>query len=250
MRSFLMVSLGLRLQPSTRPCENRGVALALHPRVRALTAGERAAVLAVALLVFVFASGPVWRHRWEPNAAILWSYAVIPPGVFAAFLRRGNPRLVPVVLESLLLAIVKFGITAFALVTLWSFGTPPPAARVGGLLGDVLRPKRREILLKGEEGGGGARRLAAALDVSVGDGGFSSKVISLAPGADVAFRATDGRLHTLELLSADGSIGSNVPVLASGAPRLLSFEEISRFSSLRCAVHPEERADLTVSPRR
>lgn len=108
--------------------------LALHPRVRALTAGERAAVLGAALLVFAFAAGPVWRHRWEPNAAILLSYAVIPPGVFAAFFRRGTPRLVPVLVESLLLSIAKFGISAFVLVTLWSFGTPPPAARVGGLL--------------------------------------------------------------------------------------------------------------------
>ncbi|HQQ78251.1 MAG TPA: hypothetical protein PLB01_12930 [Thermoanaerobaculia bacterium] len=226
--------------------------LALHPRVRALTAGERAAVLGAALLVFAFAAGPVWRHRWEPNAAILLSYAVIPPGVFAAFFRRGTPRLVPVLVESLLLSIAKFGISAFVLVTLWSFGTPPPAARVGGLLEDVLRPKSTRISSSEREraAAGGARRLAAAMDVSVGDGGFSSKVISLAAGGDVAFRAADGRLHTLELLSADGSIGANVPVLASGAPRLVTFEEISLFSSIRCAVHPEERADLTGVPGR
>jgi hypothetical protein len=228
------------------------VPLALHPRVRTLTAAERAAVLGVALLVFAFAAGPVWRHRWEPNAAILWSYAVIPPLVFAAFFRRGTPRLVPVLAESLLLAIAKFGISAFVLVTLWSFGAPPPAARPGRLLEDLLRPKSTKISLEGEEGRGAgeAARLAAAQSVEVGDGGFSSKVIFLAAGRDVAFRATDGRLHTLELLSTDGSIGANVPVLASGAPRLMSFEEISRFSSLRCAVHPQERADLSLSPRR
>ena len=227
------------------------MSLALHPRVRALTMGERAAVLAVALAVFAFAAGPVWRHRWEPNAAILWSYAVIPPGVFAAFLRRGNPRLVPVVLESLLLSVVKFGITAFVLVTLWSLGTPPPA-RVSGLLEDLLRPKGTKIALKVEEkeGTGEAARLAAAQMVGVGDGGFSSKVISLAQGNDVAFRSTDGRLHTLEFLSADGSILRNVPVLGSGAPRLLSLEEIPGAVSLRCAVHPQERADLSAAPRR
>lgn len=228
------------------------MALALHPRVRALTGAERAAVLGAALVVFAFVSGPVWRHRWEPNAAILWSYAVIPPGVFAAFLRRGTPRLVPVVLESLLLSIVKFGLTAFVLVGLWSFGTPPPAARPGRLLEDLLRPKSTKSSSKEEEGEGArlARRVAAARDVTVGDGGFSSKVIPLVPGADVAFRATDGRLHTLEILAADGSILRNVPVLGSGAPRLLSSEEISGGVSLRCAVHPEERASLSVEPRR
>ncbi len=226
--------------------------LAFHPRVRTLTTRERLAVLGAALSVFLFAAGPVWRHRWEPDAAILWSYAVIPAGVFAAFFRRGTPRLVPVLAESLLLSIMKFGITAFVLVTLWSFGTPPPAARPGRLLEDLLRSKSTRNSSSGSEdaGAGGARRAAAALAISVGDGGFSSKVIALVPGGDVAFRSTDGRLHALELLSADGSIGANVPLLASGAPRLMSFEEISRFSSLRCAVHPEERADLSVAPRR
>ena len=209
-------------------------------------------MLGGALLVFAFAAGPVWRHRWEPNAAILWSYAVIPPLVFAAFFRRGTPRLVPVLVESLLLSIAKFGISAFVLVTLWSFGTPPPAVRAGRLLEDVLRPRSTEISLKVEEGAdaGGARRMKAAQDVRVGNGGFSLKVITLARGVDVAFQSADGRLHTLELLSADGSIGANVPVLASGAPRLMTFEEISLFSSIRCAVHPEERADLTAGPRR
>ena len=236
------------------------MSLALHPRVRALTTRERLAVLGAALCVFLFAAGPVWRHRWEPDAAILWSYAVIPPGVFAAFLRRGTPRLVPVLLESLLLSIVKFGITAFVLVTLWSFGTPPPAARVGRLFEDVWGPKSTRIPLNGEEGRGDgdavratagfAARLAAAQTVSVGDGGFSSKVISIASGTDVALRATDGRLHAIEVLSVDGRILRNVPVLGSGAPRLLSFEEVSGGVSLRCAVHPEERAGLSVTPLR
>ncbi len=228
------------------------MSLGLHPRVRALTTRERLAVLGTALAVFAFAAGPVWRHRWEPDAAILWSYAVIPAGVFAAFFRRGTPRLVPVLLESLLLSIVKFGISAFVLVALWSFGTPPPAARVGGLLEDLWRPRSTRISSSERDraAAGEAARLAAALNVTVGDGRFSSKVISLAPGGDVALRSTDGHLHAVEVLSRDGSILRNVPVLGSGAARLLSFEEISGGSSLRCAVHPEERADLTFAPRR
>jgi hypothetical protein len=228
------------------------VPLALHPRVRALTTPERVAVLGAALSVFLFAAGPVWRHRWEPDAAILWSYAVVPAGVFAAFLRRGTPRLVPVLAESILLSIVKFGITAFVLVTLWSFGTPPPAARPGRLLEDLLRSKSTKISSSEREAaaGGEAARLAAAQTVSVGDGGFSSKVIAVAPGTDVALRATDGRLHAVEVLSPDGRVRRNVPVLGSGVPHLLSFEEISDGVSLRCAVHPGERADLRVEPGR
>lgn len=246
------MSLGLRLQTSTRAATIAGVSVALHPRVRSLATRERLAVLGAALAVFAFAAGPVWRHAWEPDAAILWSYAVIPAGVFLAFARRGRPRLVPVLLESLLLSIVKFGITAFVLVALWTFGTPPVPARGDGLLARMLGPRRTGISSRGTEGEATAlaRRLAAAQDVSVGDGGFSSKVISLAAGGDIAFRATDGRLHTLQLLSSDGSIARNVPLLASGAPRLMSFEELSLGVSLRCAVHPEERADLIPRPRR
>jgi hypothetical protein len=157
---------------------------------------------------------------------------------------------VPVLAESVLLSIVKFGITAFILVTLWSFGTPPPAARVGRLLEDVLRPKSTGISSSEREGAGDVRRLAAAQTVTVGDRGFSSKVISLVPGRDIVFRATDGRLHAIEVLSADGRIRRNVPVLGSGVPHLLSFEEISDGVSLRCAVHPGERADLRVAPER
>jgi hypothetical protein len=166
--------------------------------------------------------------------------------------RRGTPRLVPVVLESLLLSIVKFGITAFVLVALWSFGTPPRAVRPGRLLEDLLRPRSTGISSSEKEraAAGETARLEAALDATVGDGGFSSKVISLAAGRDLALRATDGRLHAVEILSADGSILRNVPVLGSGAARLLSFEEISGGVSLRCAVHPKETAALLFPPRR
>ena len=240
--------------------------LALHPRVRALTTLERITILAIALAVFVFVEGPVWRHLWEPDAAILWSYAVIPAGVVVAFLRRSRPRLVPCVVESALLSIVKFGITAFALVALWSFGTPPAPVRPGGLLARMLGSKSTNVSSSERQRDAGgealrtdasqqaaaafAARVAAAQTVTVGNGGFSSRVIAVAPGGDVALRATDGHLHAVQVLAADGSILKNVPVLGSGAARLLSFEEISDGISLRCGVHPEERADLAVQPRR
>ncbi len=242
--------LGLDLQTSTRAATIRAVPLALHPRVRALTNRERAAVLGVALAVFTFAAGPVWRHRWDPGPAILWSYAVIPPGVFLAFLRRGRPRLVPCLVETFLLSVVKFGITAFVLVGLWTSATPPPA-HASGLLEDLLHP-RTEISSSERErvAAGEAARLAAAQTVGVGNGRFSSKVIAVAVGGDISLRSTDGRLHAVEILSADGTILRNVPVLGSGAARLLSLEGISGGVSLRCAVHPQERANLSFGPRR
>jgi hypothetical protein len=88
------VILGAGIETSTRTATIRAVPLALHPRVRTLTRAERLSVLAAALAVFAFGAGPVWRHRWETDVAILWSYAVIPAGVFAAggSMARGERR--------------------------------------------------------------------------------------------------------------------------------------------------------------
>jgi hypothetical protein len=81
--------------------------------------------------------------------------------------------------------------------------------------------------------------------VEIGGGRIVPRVVALSPAAPIAFRASDGRLHALELLAADGSVRANVPILASGALRALPFEEISRAVSVRCAIHPEETAAIT-----
>jgi hypothetical protein len=212
-----------------------------------LTRVERAGVLGVALLVFSFAAGPVWRHAWNPDASILWSYAVIPALVLVVLGRRRALRPGTFLSETLVLSVFKFGITAMALIGFWSFSAPPAVVRAKRLSGAEEGRRGREISLKGDEGRAEARRGAAApaLIVELGGGRIAPGAIALASAAPVAFRSSDGRLHALQLLSGDGSVRANVPVLASGALRVLSFEEVSVAASLRCSVHPEETAAIT-----
>lgn len=209
-----------------------------------LTRVERAGTLGVALLVFAFGAGPVWRHAWNPDASILWSYAVIPALVLVLLGRRHALRLGPFLSESLVLSVFKFGITAIVLIGFWSFSTPP-VVRASGRASLGIR--KEESSLKGEERGVEAHReaLAPSVSVEIGGGSIVPRVIALVAGAPIAFRSSDGRLHTLTLLAPDGRSLANVPILASGSPRSLSFEEISLASSLRCAIHPEEAAAIS-----
>ena len=209
-----------------------------------LTRVERAVALGAALFVFFFGAGPVWRHAWSPDASILWSYAVIPALVLALLGRRGALRLGPFLSESLVLSIFKFGISAIVLIGVWSFSAPPAVVRAK----EKEKEREKKISLKGEEGRDAAARQVAPVAstvVEIGGGKIVPAAIRLESAAPVAFRSSDGRLHALELLAADGSVRVNVPILASGVPRTLSFEEISLASSLRCAVHPVESAAVT-----
>lgn len=211
-----------------------------------MTPAERAAAVGLALVVFAFVEGPVWRHAWNPDASILWSYAVIPALVLALLGRRHRLRLGAFLAETLVLCVFKFGLSAIVLIGLWSLSAPP-AVRTGERPSVGIRPP--EISLKGETREAEARRpsLLPSTTVEIGGGKIVPAAITLVPAMPIAFRSSDGRLHSLELVAADGSLRANVPILASGLPRALSFEEISWASALRCAVHPEEEA--AVRPR-
>jgi hypothetical protein len=208
-----------------------------------LTPAERAAVVGLALLVFAFVEGPVWRHAWNPDASILWSYAVVPALVLVFLARSHRLRLGTFLSETLVLCVFKFGISAIALIGLWSLSAPPGVPR-DERLSVWIRPPGTS--LKGETREVEARRpsLLPSTTVEIGGGKIVPAAIALVPAMPIAFQSSDGRLHSLELVASDGSVRANVPVLASGSPRTLSFEEISRASALRCAVHPEERATV------
>jgi hypothetical protein len=150
------------------------------------------------------------------------------------------------------------------LIGLWSFSRPPAAVkRERAFSGEEKRDffeggrkeretslkgeEKRGISLKGDEPKGEAGRdtpAPAGVVVEIGDGAIVPSLIHLEPSTPIAFQSSDGQLHSLELIAADGSVRANVPILASGAPRSLSFEEVSRSSSVRCAIHPKETASI------
>jgi hypothetical protein len=98
--------------PLFGPLPTRGIWTALD-----LTRGQFLAILALSVMLFLFIGGPLWAHA---RASHFWrinlSYAIIPFAVTAAFYRNGGARLVPIIVASGVIALVKLVVTAVLLV--------------------------------------------------------------------------------------------------------------------------------------
>ena len=82
-----------------------------------LTRGQFLAILASSVILFLFIGGPLWTHARQSHFwRINLSYAIIPPAVAAAFYRNGKMRLVPIIVASVVIALVKLVVTAVLLV--------------------------------------------------------------------------------------------------------------------------------------
>ena len=94
------------------PLPTRGIWTALD-----LTRGQFLVILALSVILFLFVGGPLWTHAhqshfWRINV----SYVIIPPAVTAALYRNGKMRLVPIIVASVVIALVKLVLTAVLLV--------------------------------------------------------------------------------------------------------------------------------------
>src|SRR5438045_2587826 len=115
--------MGELLRPQFR---RRRIPAVPRPELPRLTRAHRVAILAICVALFLFARGPIWLHPFSPDASILWSYAPIPFLVVAALLVEKKLRFASVLVETILLVILKFGITAAVLVSLWMWLPQPP----------------------------------------------------------------------------------------------------------------------------
>src|SRR5262245_45025780 len=88
----------------------------------------RLAILAIVVTQFLFAHGPVWNRLFDWDWAIFASYLSIPLLVLIALAIRRQLRLAPLLLDTLQIAFVKFGITASILSVILLVG---PARRPG-----------------------------------------------------------------------------------------------------------------------
>jgi len=94
------------------PLPTRGIWTALD-----LTRGQFLAILTSSVILFLFIGGPLWTHARQSHFwRINLSYAIIPPAVAAAFYRNGKMRLVPIIVASGVIALVKLVLTAVLLV--------------------------------------------------------------------------------------------------------------------------------------
>jgi hypothetical protein len=242
-----------------------------------LSRRARAAILAFCVALFLVVQGPIWKHPYNPDASILWSYAPIPLLVLAALLVERKARLSTFLLETVLLAMLKFGVTASILISIWTFSTPPPMRKepphVAAVRPTPVHPAPepafaptpipaaetgtvagRATLADGRPASGALVYVSAGLEsyrfataagaasVSVGAGTFLPDLVA---ARFLRVTSRDGRLHTLDART-DRETLANIAVLASGTPRDIALPEARGIVSLRCDLHPAERGTAVV----
>ncbi len=228
--------------------------------------------LAVALAIFFFATGRLWRHAADIrrlDSAIFWSYAAIPILIAGCLLASRHWTLRGFLLDTMALTLTKYVITASIAITLWATeGDPKGAAPlhlasppVSAVPEPAVVPTRIDPATTG------------AVDVTVSDpdgkpvagalvyvaGGLEGLVFAppqapvsltndghgVAPalsvvevGQRIEGRSADGRLHTL-VVRRDGGPLFNVPLLSSGAPTTVRAGDAPGLATVRCNVHPQ-----------
>jgi hypothetical protein len=252
-----------------------GEAASMDPAERPLVRLSRPqfwGIFAISISIFLFATGPVWRHPWRIgvlNDAILWSYLPLPLLVAGALAYRRALTLRGFFLDALELTLLKYSVTFGLSLVLWSIQRPPeepfvfhapriearatPAAKL-----TVLDPARLGTVRGVVVDGSGAPVANALVFVSAGleemvfappakalelteDGtGVSPRLAAAMVGQRVEARSIDGQLHTL-VATAAGSTLFNVPLLPAGVVRAVDVAEPHGLVELRCTVHPNER---------
>lgn len=229
-------------------------------------------ILAVSVSIFLFATGPVWRHAWRIgvlNDAILWSYLPLPFLVAGALAYRRALTLRAFFLDALELTLLKYSITFGLSLVLWSVQRPPDEpfvfhpphveaqAATPALKPTLLDPARLGTVrgvVADASGAPVANALvyvsaglddvvfappSAPLELREGEGGVSPKLAAVMVGQRIEARSTDGQLHTL-VGTAGGSALFNVPLLPAGVVRAVEVAEPHGLVELRCNVHPGE----------
>ena len=241
-----------------------------RPLVR-LTRLQFWGILAISVSIFLFATGPVWRHPWRMgvlNHAILWSYLPLPLLVAGALAYRRALTLRAFFLDALELTLLKYSITFGLSLVLWSVQRPPDEpfvfhaprgeahattaasptvldpARLGTVRGTVVDAKGAPVANALVFVAAGLEQVvfrppAKALELTEDGAGVSPKLAAAMVGQRIEARSTDGQLHTL-VATAGGSTLFNVPLLPAGVVRSVDVAEPHGLVELRCTVHPNE----------
>jgi hypothetical protein len=228
---------------------------------------DLALCLGASLIVFFLHQGPFWRHRWQLDGAIWYSYLAIPPLVAGVLAYRRRFALRELVLGTIEVTCWKFGVTYFIAQTVWMFSTPPPPAAVpapslpdapalatrraapdatGSIEGAVVDPAGGSIagtvvfIESGLEGYVFDGAPPAGVAFSVRSGAIEPPVAVAELHGELRARSTDGKLHTLVASQGDADL-FNLPLQSSGAESAAEVRRGQGISNLRCTVH--ERAD-------
>ncbi len=229
----------------------------------ALSRLDRLLLLAIAVALFVFLNGPVWRHLFDWDRTIGWSYAAVPPLVLLALALRHRFSWLAWLLHSLELVFWKFAITAsILLLVLMRAGSqapapkpttmvaaplptvvlpPPPAAR-GGLCGRVLQagvaaPPGTLVFISAGIGDFAWPAPTASLQLTNDGRGFEPALAAAQAGERITASSSDHHLHTLLMTQSESAWRLNAPVLAAGDPTPIQPGDVQGIVDVHCAVH-------------
>jgi hypothetical protein len=241
-----------------------------------LSRGELALCLTISLAVFFLYQGSFWRHRWQIDASIWYSYLVIPPVVTVVLARSRKLTLRELALGTLEVTCWKFGATYLIAQTVWMFSPPPPRpvatpvpvqdAPIAESSGRVSVPPDQTGSLAGSvTDTAGTPITGAVVFIESGlegfafaalhtDASFSVRSGAIEPSLSVAelheqlrARSSDGKLHTLIARQGDYDL-FNLPLQSSGAFSAAELRRGQGIATLHCAVHEHsgEVAQLVV----
>jgi len=235
-------------------------------RTPRLSRGEFWVCFLGAMAVFFLFQGPLWKHRWQLDSSIFYSYLAVPVLVGLALAYRKKWSLGAFALGTLEIVVWKFGATYVIAHTLWMFSAPPPKPAPAVEVAPESEPalvatpiaKEATGAIEGSLTSGDAGDVTrAVVFIAAGLESYtflpSSAGAALTVGADIQpavgvaelhqelrARSSDGRLHTL-IAGIDDADLFNMPLQSSGAWSSAKVLRGQGVAKLRCAVHQHSR---------
>lgn len=237
-------------------------------------------ILAFAVSIFLFSTGPLWRHPWqimELNKAIFYSYLPLPFLVALGLLYKKRLGLRAFFLDTLTLTLIKYTVTFGIALVLWSFAPETPAGEPSARAAQAssaapaaaeplpaptpIAPEQTGTVAGVVVDGSGAPVDGALVFIQSGlaglvfaapqtpvelenDGsGIRPRLAVAQLHQPILARSMDGQLHTLLAVKGEEPL-LNVPLLSSGAKATVRFGEAHGVVTLRCRVH-QRKADGT-----
>jgi hypothetical protein len=214
-------------------------------------------VLTLALAIFFFWAGPVWRHPWQIDASVYWSYAVIPALVAGVLLATRKWGWRPFLLGTLEVVLLKFGITYGLATVMWATAgeppAPPPVKMPGVAAAHIEKHAPTEVgelFGKATPGAlvwidGGLERYSfpaptGEAELNNDGHGFAPALVALQVGQPLHASVTDGKTHTLHAKDDQTGALRNLAIPA-GAPRTIEFARPMGLVEVNCLVHKGER---------
>lgn len=230
--------------------------------------------LAISVTIFVFSTGPVWRHPWDVsvlNYAILVSYIPIPLLVIACLAWNRTLNLRGFFLDTLVLTLIKYSITFSLALGLWVVAPEPAALQVAhgarfpvtmvepaptpSVIGEAETGSLSGVVTdaSGRPAEGALVFIASGLERFVfaapeeplilenNGTGVSPRVAVARLRQPIQARSTDGHLHTF-IASRDGTALFNTPLLSSGTWTSVGLRD-SGLLTVHCSVHQHAKTE-------